>query len=223
MGIVGATIMPHAVYLHSGLTHGRIVPRSPEEARRIHRFGLIDVVIAMALAGLINMAMLYMAASVFPTTGHQGIASISTAYQTLTPLLGGAAAGVFLVSLLASGLSSSAVGTMAGQMIMQGFVGFTIPVWVRRVVTMLPAIVVVALGVDPARTLVISQVCLSFALPAPIITLVMFTGRTDLMGHLVNGRLVQTLAVAGAVVILLLNLLLLWQTAGLRLPFPGAA
>jgi len=221
VGIVGATIMPHAVYLHSGLTQNRVVPTAPGEARRIHRFELIDVIIALSLAGLINMAMLYMAAAVFHATGHSEVADITTAYRTLTPLLGGAAAVVFLISLLASGISSSAVGTMAGQMIMQGFVGFTIPVWVRRVATMLPTFVIIALGVNPTETLVISQVILSLALPAPIISLVIFTGRRDLMKDLVSSRLVQTAAVAGAAVIVCLNLLLLWQTAGLPVPFAG--
>jgi manganese transport protein len=220
VGIVGATIMPHAVYLHSGLTQGRVVPRSPEEARLIHRFETIDVVVAMALAGLINMAMLYMAAATFHTSGHHEVADIATAYRTLIPLLGGAAAAVFLISLLASGLSSSAVGTMAGQVIMQGFVGFTIPVWLRRVVTMLPAIATIELGLDPTHTLVLSQVVLSLALPAPVLALVWFTGRRDLMGPLVNSRLVQVLAAAGSAVIVLLNALLIWQALGLPVPPP---
>ena len=219
VGIMGATIMPHAVYLHSGLTQNRVVPQTPDEARRIHRFELIDVVVAMALAGLINMAMLYMAASVFHTTGHSAVGDIQSAYRTLSPLLGGAAAAVFLVSLMASGFSSSAVGTMAGQVIMQGFVGFTIPVWIRRVVTMLPTVVIVALGVDPTRTLVLSQVVLSFALPAPVISVVLFTNRRDLMGALVNGPAVRIAAVAGAAVIVLLNVVLLGQTLHLPLPF----
>ncbi len=220
VGIIGATIMPHAVYLHSGLTQDRIVGRDAGERKRIFRFELVDVVIAMTVAGLINMAMLYMAASVFHI-GHSGVADITTAYRTLIPLLGGAAAFVFLVSLLASGLSSSAVGTMAGQVIMQGFVGFSIPVWVRRVATMLPTIIVVAIGVDPTRTLVISQVVLSLALPLPLIALVRLTARRDLMGTLVNSRLVSTLAVVCTAIVLLLNVVLLAQTAGLRIPLVG--
>ncbi len=219
VGIVGATVMPHVVYLHSGLTQNRIVPRNEGEARRIHRLETVDVVLAMALAGLINMAMLYMSASVFHNTGHQDIASISTAYRTLTPLLGGAAAAVFLVSLLASGFSSSAVGTMAGQVIMQGFVGFTIPVWLRRVVTMLPTVIIVLLGLNPTETLVLSQVVLSLVLPIPVIALIKFTDRRDLMGTLVNSRLVAAGAVACAGVIVFLNIVLLWQTFGLPLPF----
>ena len=145
VGIIGATVMPHVIYLHSSLTQQRIIPRSEKEARRIFRLSIPDIVIAMGLAGLVNMAMLYMAASTFFTHGQNNVADINTAYQTLTPLLGAAASTVFAISLLASGLSSSTVGTMAGQVMMQGFVGFTIPIWVRRLVTMLPAVLVVAI------------------------------------------------------------------------------
>ena len=218
VGIVGATVMPHVVYLHSGLTQARIVPRTPGEARRIFRFEKADVLLAMALAGLINMAMLYMAAAVFHH-GHSGIADIPTAYRTLTPLLGSAAAAVFLVSLLASGLSSSAVGTMAGQLIMQGFVGFTIPVWIRRLVTMAPTVAVVAMGLNPTETLVVSQVVLSLVLPIPLVALTIFTGRRTLMGALVNDRLTSRLMVASTAVVILLNGVLLWQVAHLPLPF----
>ncbi len=140
VGIIGATVMPHVIFLHSSLTQHRIIPRSEKEARRIFRWSIPDVVIAMGLAGLVNMAMLYMAAATFHAHGQNNVADINTAYQTLTPLLGGAASIVFAISLLASGLSSSTVGTMAGQVIMQGFVGFTIPIWVRRLVTMIPAV-----------------------------------------------------------------------------------
>ncbi len=212
VGIIGATVMPHVIYLHSSLTQGRIVPRSEKEARRIFRWSIPDVVIAMGLAGLVNIAMLYMAAATFHAHGHTDVADIGSAYRTLTPLLGGAASIVFAVSLLASGLSSSTVGTMAGQVIMQGFVGFTIPVWVRRLVTMLPAILVAMLGFNPTLTLVISQVVLSFVLPLPVITLVMFTRRRDLMGSLVNRRLTTWSAIACSVVILGLNLWLLYST-----------
>jgi manganese transport protein len=217
VGIIGATVMPHVIYLHSSLTQNRIIPRSEKEARRIFRWSIPDVVIAMGLAGLVNMAMLYMAASTFHATGHTGIADISTAYQTLTPLLGGAASFVFAISLLASGLSSSTVGTMAGQVIMQGFVGFTIPVWLRRLITMTPAVLVVLLGFDPTQTLVISQVVLSFVLPLPVITLVMFTRRRDLMGSLVNKPLTSALAIVCSVIILVLNVVLLYLTFAPRL------
>ena len=157
--------------------------------------------------------MLIMAASTFYAQGLTHIATIEEAYRTLTPLLGSAASGVFAISLLASGLSSSAVGTMAGQVIMQGFIHRQIPAWVRRVVTMGPPIVVIALGLDPTRTLVLSQVILSFGLPFAIIPLVMFTRRRDLMGPLVNGRVTTALASIVAALIVALNLFLLWQLA----------
>lgn len=212
VGIIGATVMPHVIYLHSSLTQMRIIPRSEREARRIFHWSIPDVVLAMGLAGLVNMAMLYMAAATFHAHGRSDIADINTAYQTLTPLLGGAASIIFAISLLASGLSSSTVGTLAGQVIMQGFVGFTIPIWVRRLVTMLPAVLVVALGFNPTQTLVISQVVLSFVLPLPVITLVMFTRRRDLMGTLVNRPLVTVLAILCSGIILALNILLLYLT-----------
>jgi manganese transport protein len=219
VGVIGATVMPHVVYLHSGLTQNRIVPRNDVEKKKIHSFSTKEVIIAMTLAGLINLSMMYMAAAVFHGTGHTQVADIQTAYKTLTPLLGPAAAAVFLTSLLASGFSSSAVGTMAGQVIMQGFVGFTIPVWVRRVVTMLPTVIIVALGIDPTQTLVISQVLLSLVLPMPILSLIYFTRRKDIMGVLVNKRYITDLAVVCAVIIVLLNLLLIYQTLGGPLPF----
>ena len=224
VGIVGATVMPHVIYLHSSLTQRRIVGRNPTELRRIFRFEIADVVIAMGLAGLINMAMLYMAAKVFNASGHTDVATIDQAFQTLTPLLGGASSVVFGVSLLASGLSSSAVGTMAGQVIMQGFVGFTIPVWLRRLLTMLPALLVIAAGVDATRVLVISQVVLSFVLPVPVISLILLTRRRDVMGaHLVNRPTTNVLAVGCAVAILALNVLLLYTTFGGSLPGTGAS
>jgi manganese transport protein len=212
VGIIGATVMPHVIYLHSSLTQKRIIPRSEEEAQHIFRRSIPDVIIAMGLAGLVNMAMLYMAASTFHANGLSDVANITTAYQTLTPLLGGAASIVFAISLLASGLSSSTVGTMAGQVVMQGFVGFTIPIWIRRLVTMLPAIVVVLLGLDPTHSLVISQVVLSFVLPLPVITLVMFARRRDIMGELVNKSITTWFAIACGVVILSLNIWLLYST-----------
>jgi manganese transport protein len=218
VGIIGATVMPHVIFLHSSLTQHRIIPRSEAEARRIFRFTIPDVVLAMGLAGLINLAMLYMAAATFNAHGASHIADITTAYRTLTPLLGGGASLIFAISLLASGLSSSTVGTMAGQIIMQGFVGFRIPVWLRRLVTMLPALIVAAIGVDPTRTLVLSQVVLSFVLPLPVITLVYFTRRKDLMGSLVNHRVTTALAVLCGGLILVLNAVLLYQTFGGRLP-----
>src|SRR6266700_3297211 len=180
VGIVGATVMPHAIFLHSGLTQDRVLARTDSERRRLLQFSNREVILALGLAGLVNIAMVAMAASVFHDGVHEDVAQIDTAYRTLIPVLGSGAAGVFLLSLIASGLSSSAVGTMAGQVIMQGFVGFRIPVWVRRLVTMLPAFVVVALGVNATDALVASQVVLSIALPLPMIALLLFTGRADI-------------------------------------------
>jgi manganese transport protein len=218
VGIIGATVMPHVIFLHSSLTQHRIVPRSEAEARRIFRFTIPDVVLAMGLAGLINLSMLYMAAATFNAHGASNIADITTAYRTLTPLLGGGASLIFAISLLASGLSSSTVGTMAGQIIMQGFVGFNIPIWARRLITMLPALIVAAIGVDPTHTLVLSQVVLSFVLPVPVITLIFFARRRDLMGSLVNHRVTTALAVLCGALILVLNAVLLYQTFGGTLP-----
>jgi len=160
----------------------------------------------MGLAGLVNMAMLYMAAATFHAHGYSNIADLTTAYLTLTPLLGGAASLVFAISLLVAGLSSATVGTLAGQVIMQGFVGFSIPIWVRRLVTMIPAIVVVVLAFNPTETLIVTQVVLSFVLPLPVITLVMFTRRRDIMGTLVNRPLTTAVAIACSAAILGLNL-----------------
>jgi len=217
VGIIGATVMPHAIYLHSGLTQNRAAARDDGERRTLLRFSNTEVVLALAVAGLVNMAMIMMASAAFHQ-GHSDVAEIETAYHTLTPLLGGAAAAVFLVSLLASGVSSSAVGTMAGQLVMQGFVGFKIPLVVRRLVTMVPAFVVVALGVNATHALVISQVVLSIVLPVPMISLVMFTRRRDIMGAFVNSRLTDALAILGTAVILALNAVLLLQTFGVAIP-----
>ena len=217
VGIVGATIMPHAIFLHSGLTQNRAPGRNDRERRLLVRYSNIEVLVALGIAGVVNMAMVIMAASAFHA-GHSDVAEIETAYKTLTPLLGPAAAGAFLTALLASGLSSSAVGTMAGQMIMQGFVGFRIPVLVRRLVTMIPAFVVVWLGVNSTNALILSQVVLSIALPAPVIALVLFTSRKDIMGAFVNSRLTNVAASLGALVILTLNAVLLLQTFGVAIP-----
>jgi manganese transport protein len=220
VGIIGATVMPHAVYLHSGLTQARIPVRDDTERRKVLRFSNQEVVIALAVAGLVNMAMVMMASGAFHA-GHPDVAEIETAYHTLTPLLGIGAAGVFLLSLIASGVSSSTVGTMAGQMIMQGFVGFRIPIWLRRVVTMVPAFIVVALGANATDALVISQVVLSIALPLPMISLLMFTRRADIMGSFANNRLTDVAALVGTAAVLLLNVLLILQTFGV--PIPGLA
>jgi manganese transport protein len=218
VGIIGATVMPHAVYLHSGLTQGRLPVRNDTERRKVLRFSNQEVIVALAVAGLVNMAMVMMASAAFHA-GHPDVAEIQTAYHMLTPLLGVGAAGVFLLSLIASGISSSTVGTMAGQMIMQGFIGFRIPIWVRRLVTMVPAFVVVAMGVDATNALVLSQVVLSIALPLPMISLLIFTRRPDIMGEFVNGRLTQVAAMFGAAVVLLLNIILVVQSCGITIPW----
>jgi manganese transport protein len=217
VGIVGATIMPHAIFLHSGLTQNRAPARNDRERRLLVRFSNIEVLVALGVAGLVNMAMVIMAASAFHA-GHSDVAEIETAYSTLTPLLGPAASGVFLIALLASGLSSSAVGTMAGQMIMQGFVGFRIPIIVRRLVTMIPAFVVVWFGVNSTNALIVSQVVLSIALPAPVIALILFTRRKDIMGAFANSRLTNVAAIFGAFAILILNAVLLLQAFGVAVP-----
>lgn len=210
-GILGATVMPHVVFLHSALTQHRIVPRGEQQARRLFRFEVIDVVLAMGLAGLVNAAMLIMAASTFHARALTHVAGIEEAHRTLAPLLGAASSTVFAVSLLASGLSSSTVGTMAGQVIMQGFLHRQIPIWLRRLVTMAPAMFVIAAGLDPTRTLVISQVVLSFGLPFALVPLVAFTSRRDLMGGLVNHRGTMLVATAVTAVIVGLNLFLLYR------------
>jgi manganese transport protein len=210
-GILGATVMPHAIFLHSGLTQNRIVTSDRRQMKRLYRFELIDVLVAMGLASLINMSMLIMAASTFYDTGMTHIATIEEAYRTLEPLLGAAASVIFAVSLLASGLSSSSVGTMAGQIIMQGFLHWHIAPWLRRLITMAPALIVIMLGWDPTTTLVLSQVVLSFGLPFAVIPLVMFTRRRDLMGDLVNRTSTTVIASIVAVLIVALNGYLLFQ------------
>jgi manganese transport protein len=209
-GILGATVMPHAIYLHSALTQDRIVPRSNVQMKRLFRYEIVDVIVAMGVAGFVNAAMLIMAAATFHSHGLTGVGSLEEAHRTLEPLLGGAASWVFGISLLASGLSSSSVGTMAGQVIMKGFLRKEIPVWLRRLITMVPSLIVISIGLDPTRTLVISQVLLSFGLPMAVIPLIMFTSRRDIMGVLVNRRTTVALAIAAAAVILGLNFYLLY-------------
>jgi manganese transport protein len=211
VGIIGATVMPHAIYLHSGLTQARVPARNDTERTRLIRASNSEVIVTLTIAGLVNVAMVLMASAAFHN-GHSGVAEIETAYRSLTPLLGRAAALLFLVSLLASGVSSSVVGTMAGQVIMQGFVGFTIPIWLRRGVTMLPALVVVALGVDATTALVVSQVVLSIALPLPMIALVMFTGRAAIMGRFVSKTPMRAAAALATVFVISLNVFLVVQT-----------
>ncbi len=211
-GILGATVMPHVIFLHSALTQNRIVTRDPVQLRRLFRYELTDVILAMGMAGLINAAMLMMAAATFHRNGLSDIGTIQEAHRTLEPLLGRAASWVFAVSLLASGLSSSSVGTMAGQVIMQGFLHRQVPVWIRRLVTMTPSLLIIFAGLDPTRTLVISQVVLSFGLPFAILPLILFTRRKDLMGVLANQPFTTWIASIVAGLVISLNLFLLQQT-----------
>ena len=215
VGILGATVMPHVIYLHSALTQDRLVPETDEDAQTLLRYTRIDVIIAMTIAGLINIAMLVMAASTFFQKGLLNVDSLDGAHKTLEPILGGASSALFALALLASGLSSSAVGTLSGQVVMQGFIRRQIPLMVRRLVTMVPAFVVIAIGIDPTRTLVISQVVLSFGIPFALVPLVYFTARRDIMGQLVNRRITTVAASVIACVIIALNIFLLAQTAGL--------
>jgi manganese transport protein len=211
VGILGATVMPHVIYLHSALTQNRIVPENDGEARLLFRYTRIDVLIAMTIAGLINIAMLVMAASTFFRKGLLGVDSLEGAHRTLQPILGGASSTLFALALIASGLSSSAVGTLSGQVVMQGFVRRQIPIVVRRLVTMAPAFVVIALGLDPSRTLVVSQVVLSFGIPFALVPLVVFTSRRSVMGELVNRRLTTVAAATIAAAIVSLNVFLVAQ------------
>jgi manganese transport protein len=215
VGIIGATVMPHVIYLHSALTQNRIVPRNDDEARLLYKYTRLDVLIAMAIAGLINMSMLVVAATVFFGSGLTNIESLEGAHRTLEPILGGASSVLFALALTASGLSSATVGTMSGQVVMQGFIQRRIPILVRRLVTMIPAFVVIGLGLDPSRTLVISQVVLSFGIPFALIPLVVFTSKREIMGVLVNRRLTVAAAVVVAALITGLNVFLLVQTFGL--------
>ncbi len=210
-GILGATVMPHAIFLHSALTQQRIVVKEPDKLRKLFRFEVLDVTIAMGIASLVNMAMLVMAAATFYKQGITNIATIQDAYLTLQPLLGKAAGWIFAISLLAAGLSSSTVGTSAGQVMMQGFLRRHIPVWLRRAITIIPSIVVIAVGLDPTRTLVISQVILSFGLPFTIVPLIIFTRKKEIMGILVNRKSTTVIAVMVAALIISLNLYLIYQ------------
>lgn len=211
-GILGATVMPHAIFLHSALTQGRIVVKDKVRQKKLFHFEIADVVIAMGIASVVNAAMLIMAAATFHRTGLHNIATIEEAYRTLQPLLGKAASWFFGLSLLASGLSSSTVGTSAGQVIMQGFLHRHIPVWLRRMVTMLPSLTVIFVGLDPTRTLVISQVVLSFGLPFAIIPLIQFTRHKEIMGVLVNKTMTTLAASLVALLIIILNFYLILQT-----------
>jgi manganese transport protein len=211
VGILGATVMPHVVYLHSALTQNRVKAEDDDERRELLRFQKLDVVIALTVAGIINMTMLVVAAGLFHSNGRTAVSSLEGAHSELGNLVGGGAALAFAVALLASGLSSSSVGTYAGQVVMQGFVNRRIPLFLRRAITMAPALVVLALGLDPTKTLVISQVVLSFGIPFALVPMILLTSRKRVMGALVNKRGTTVLAAVVAAIIIALNLFLLHQ------------
>jgi len=212
VGILGATVMPHVVYLHSALTSARIPPQSTEEKRELMRFQRLDIGLAMGLAGFINLTMLVVAAELFHDSGSTGVDSIEGAHAGFNAMLGGGAALAFAVALLASGLSSSSVGTFAGQVVMQGFVNRRIPLFARRAITMAPSLIILAIGVNPSATLVVSQVVLSFGIPFALVPMVLLTRRKDIMGPLVNRPLTTVIASIVAAMIICLNGFLLYQT-----------
>jgi manganese transport protein len=211
VGIIGATVMPHAIYLHSALTNGRMPVRDDGERRRVLRFERVDVLVALALAGLVNLAMLAVAAKLFHTPGLSGLTGIPQAHAELGRLVGGGAALAFAVALLASGASSSSVGTYAGQVVMAGFINLRIPVMLRRAITMIPALIVLGVGVNPTDALVLSQVVLSFGIPVALVPLVVMTSRRKIMGVHVNGPVVTVLAYGVAAAITAMNAFLIYQ------------
>lgn len=211
VGMLGATVMPHVIYLHSQLVQCRNCDKTIEEKKRHLKMERIDVIIAMNIAFIVNAAMVIVSAAVFYKNGIE-VETIEQAHRSLEPLLGSLSSGAFGIALLASGLSSSAVGTMAGQTVMKGFVGLNIPINLRRIITMLPAIVIIALGVNPMQTIVISQVVLSFELPLAIIPLLMITGRRDLMGDLVNKLPTKIIGIVISSIIIIMNAVLLYLT-----------
>lgn len=210
-GILGATVMPHAIYLHSSLTQNRVIGRNDNEKRRIFRFEFIDIVIAMIIAGAINMSMLIIAAAVFHTQGLV-VEDLDIAYNGLRDALGPMAAVSFGLGLLIAGLASSSVGTLAGDVVMQGFIQRRIPLYLRRAITMIPPLVIIASGVNATYALVLSQVILSFGIAFALIPLVMFTSKKDIMGSLVNHRITTILGWCVVVIVVALNIYLLWET-----------
>jgi manganese transport protein len=210
-GIIGATVMPHVIYLHSALTQKRIVGRDDAEKRHILRFEKVDVVIAMSIAGVVNLSMMMVAAALFHSSGLAGIDTIQGAFDGFKHLVSPNAATIFGVALLASGFASSSVGTMAGQVVMQGFIQRRIPIFLRRAITLAPALVVLAIGLNPTDALVGSQVVLSFGIPFALVPLLLIAGRRDMMGSLVNPRWVSVVAGTLAALIIALNLFLLQQ------------
>ena len=212
VGILGATVMPHVIYLHSALTQHRVRTDNVQAKKKMLLFTKVEVLLALGVAGVINMAMLAAAAGAFFGKGVENAGDLTVAYQTLTPILGPLAAGTFAVALLASGLSSSTVGTLSGQVIMQGFVRFRIPIWIRRAITMVPAFAIILAGADPTQSLVLSQVVLSFGIPFALVPLLRFTGSKTIMGGYANAPWVKLTGWLIAAVIIGLNFYLLWQT-----------
>jgi manganese transport protein len=212
VGILGATVMPHVVYLHSALTQNRVKAEDDDERRELIRFQRLDVVIALGVAGVINMSMLVVAAALFHNSGRTGVGTLDGAHLGFEQLLGGGAALAFAVALLASGLSSSSVGTFAGQVVMQGFIARKIPLFARRAITMTPALIVLAIGLEPTKTLVFSQVVLSFGIPFALVPLILLTSRREVMGNFVNARVTTALATLVAGLIIGLNLFLIHST-----------
>jgi manganese transport protein len=210
-GIIGATVMPHVVYLHSALTQRRIVGRDDAEKKQILRFEKVDVVIALSIAGVVNLSMMIVAAALFHTSGMTGVDTIEGAYDGLKTLLSDRAAAVFGIALLASGFASSSVGTMAGQVVMQGFIRRRIPLFLRRAATLAPALLVLAMGLNPTDALVGSQVVLSFGIPFALVPLLIIASKREVMGDLVNPRWLSALAGVLASLIIALNVFLLEQ------------
>jgi manganese transport protein len=212
VGIIGATVMPHNLYLHSALIQTRVRPSDSRQRKQsVYRLAIMDSLVALNGAFLVNAAILVMSAAAF-FGGKLKEPSLEVAHQTLTPLLGPLAGAAFAIALLASGLSSSTTATMAGQVIMEGFIHRKINVWLRRVVTMLPTLIIIGLGIDPLQILVLSQVSLSFQLPFAMVPLVLFTNNRKIMREFTNNRITQVMAWATTAIILGLNTVLLYQT-----------
>lgn len=216
IGMLGATVMPHNIFLHSSLVQSRLKKDDPQHNLKVYKYTIVDSTIALNLAWFINSSMIIMAAAVFMKSGY-GVSTIEDAYTTLTPLLGGFASFAFAVALLSAGLSSSVTGTMAGQYIMEGFLRVKLPVWLPRLITMVPALIIIASGVNTLQALICSQVILSLQLPFTIIPLILFTRNKKLMGSYANKPLVNVLAMGAGFIILLLNVLLICETFGLSL------
>ncbi|WP_425589803.1 Nramp family divalent metal transporter [Fictibacillus fluitans] len=213
IGMLGATVMPHNIFLHSSVVKNRLKKNQPKHNHRVYKYAIVDSLLALNVAWFINSAMIVVAAAVFYKNGVK-VTSIEDAYSTLTPLLGGFASLAFAIALLSAGLSSSVTGTMAGQYILEGFLNIKIPIWVRRVVTMIPALIIIGMGINTWKALVVSQVILSMQLPFTIIPLIMFTRNKKIMGSYANKRWTNILLILVAAVIIILNGLLIYQTFG---------